>query len=624
VVIEWPGGKEQMLRQVRANQVISVDIRNAVLPQHAGTRKNEPVAKPLFADITAGVGVQYIHHEIDHIDFNTEKLLPHKLSQYGPSLAAGDLDGNGLDDIFIGTSAGEHEQHYLLQMPGGKFLIKEMPAVTYRDARLPENLGTLIFDADGDGHPDIYCVSGSNEFAAGTKNYQDRLWINDGKGHFKLDTAAIPVNYSSKSCVKAADFDHDGDLDLFIGGRVLPGNYPLPVSSFIYRNDSRPGHPKFTDVTDAVAPGLRDIGMVCDALWTDFDNDGWVDLIVVGEWMPITLFKNEHGKLVNVTAQSGLSSEIGWWNSITAGDFDNDGDIDYIVGNLGLNSFYRADKEHPLGIYAKDFDGNQSLDAIITAWLPDEDGIRKEFPVASRDEIMKQLPGLKKKFLTYKEYGRAKFSDLFSKEELQGALVKHANNFSSCYLENLGNGKFRMHALPAMAQLAPIYGMVTDDFNQDGNLDIALSGNDYGTEVGTGRYDAMNGLVLLGDGKGNFTPQTILQSGLYIPGDGKALIKLKGAGDNYLLAASQNGGPLKIFADHTTGPLIGLRPDDRIILYTLKDGGVRREECYYGTSFLSQSSRFIQAGALVQKIEAINAKGEKRILWAPPRQPIRD
>jgi hypothetical protein len=613
VIIEWPDGKKQALLHVAANQIIKADIRNATLSY---TFHTDALARhTLFTDITANTGVQYNHHEKDFIDFNVEKLLPHKLSQYGPSLAAGDLDGNGLDDIFIGTSGGDYDQHYLLQQPDGKFLDKVLPTVKGRDVRLPENLGTLIFDADGDGYPDIYCASGSNEFPAGAKDYQDRLWMNDGKGNFVLDTTgAIPLNRTSKSCIKAADFDHDGDLDLFIGGRVLPGNYPLPVNSFIYRNDSRPGHPKFTDVTSIVAPGLRQIGMICDAVWTDFDNDGWIDLIVVGEWMPVTFFRNDHGKFVNVTSQSGLSTEIGWWNSITAGDFDNDGDIDYIVGNLGQNSFYRASKQYPVGIYAKDFDNNKSLDAILTLFLPAEDGGMQEFPAASRDDMMKELPGLKKKFLTYKEYGHASFADLFSKRELKDAYIRHANNFSSCYLENLGNGKFRMHPLPWAAQLAPVYGMVVDDFNHDGNLDLALNGNDFGTEVTTGRYDALNGLVLLGDGRGNFSPQTILKSGLFIPGDGKSLIKLRGPRNTYLLAASQNSGPLKIFKNNMVQQVIPLKDDDRIMLITLKNGRIRKEEIGYGSSFLSQSSRLAVINESIQKIEIINARGQTRVI----------
>jgi enediyne biosynthesis protein E4 len=613
VVVKWPNGKKQVLLNVRANQTLTANIQNARLPWSFD--KPVKAANPLFTDVTAITGVTYRHHERDYIDFNLEKLLPHKLSQYGPSLAAGDLDGNGLDDLFIGTSAGTYVQQYLLQQADGKFVNRQLPPLAGKDPGYGENLGTLIFDADGDGRPDIYCAGGSNEFPAGSKNYQDRLWMNLGKGSFILDTTgAVPLNYTSKSCVKAADFDHDGHLDLFVGGRVLPGSYPLPVSSFIYRNESRPGKPKFVDVTDSVAPGLKNIGMVTDAIWTDFDNDGWIDLIVVGEWMPVTFFKNDHGKLVNVTARSDVASETGWWNSITAGDFDNDGDIDYIVGNLGENAFLRPSDTTPVSIYAKDFDGNQSLDAVLTLYLPDRNGVLREFPAASRDEMIRQMPVLKKQFPSYKDYAEATFADIFPPQLLAGAYTRHANRFQSVYLENLGQGRFAMHPLPAMAQLAPVYGMVTGDFDQDGNLDVALTGNDYGNEVTSGRYDAFNGLILLGDGRGNFTPRTILQSGLFIPGDGKALVELQGPGNTLLLAASQNNGPLRLFKSDGERQLIRVKDDDRLALIYLRNGKIRRQELGYGSSFGSQSARIIQMDKSILRVELIDAKGQRRTI----------
>jgi hypothetical protein len=609
VIIKWPDLKEQVLRHVRVNHVLHADIRQAREPYSFAV---SPLAKnTVFIDVTASKGVQYVHREMDYIDFDVEKLLPHKLSQYGPALAADDVDGNGLDDIVIGGNR-DFPGKLLLQQPDGRFREKEFSPLTGKNIRKPENGGILLFDADGDGDPDLYCSSGSNQFISNALNYRDLFFVNGGKGNFTLDTAALPLNDISKSCVRAFDFDGDGDLDLFVGGRVMPGNYPKPVSSFIYRNDSKPGKIKFTDVTASVAKDLEQAGMVCDAVCTDFDNDGWTDLILAGEWMPITFLRNNHGKFEQVNAHSGIGTETGWWNSIAAGDFDNDGDIDYIAGNLGLNSFYRADDKHPVSIYAKDFDRNNSLDAIVTVFLPGETGSLQEFPGLSRDDIVKQLPGLRKKFPGYAAFGRAGITDLFSKEELQDALVYHANQFASCYLENLGQGRFRLHPLPPMAQLAPLYGMAVDDFNQDGNLDVALCGNDFGTEVANGRYDALNGLLLLGDGKGNFSPQTILQSGLYIPGDAKALVKLRGAGNQYLLAASQNRGPLKIFRNKPTRKLLPLEAGDRLVLYTLKNGKTRREELYYGSSFLSQSARFITMDSSIQKIEIVNNKGIKR------------
>ena len=407
---------------------------------------------------------------------------------------------------------------FFLQQDNGKFIAKSCLSLTNSDLEKSEDMGLLLFDADNDGDPDLYCASGSNEFTANSKNYQDHLFINDGKGNFLQDSSALPVNYTSKSCVKAVDFDNDGDLDLFLGGRCLPGQVSFARQFFIYRNDSKDGKIKFTDVTSSVAKSLQNIGMVCDAIWTDFDNDGWTDLVVAGEWMPITFFKNVHGKFEDVTAASGISNQIGWWNSIAGGDFDNDGDTDYIVGNLGQNSFHHTSDEYPLSVYAKDFDKNRSLDAIVTIFLKDQKGVKREYTAMNRDDIVSQLPGVRKKFLTYKEFAKADIHQIFPEDEMQGALILRANNFKSCYLKNNGDGKFELQPLPDLAQWAPLNGMVVDDFNGDGNPDVAMSGNDYGNEVFNGRYDAMNGLVLLGMVTGILKNSRYCKPGFLFPG----------------------------------------------------------------------------------------------------------
>ncbi len=608
LIINWNDGSKQILINVKINQLLTVDIANANL---TATGIATVATNNLFTDVTSKLNVNCFIRETDFIDFNEQRLLPHKLSAYGPALASGDVDGNGLDDIIV-SGTGDYPANILLQQKDGKFISKLLPQVIGNDTRRPESLGTLLFDVDNDGDLDLYLASGSNQFVANTKNYQDWFYTNDGKGNFTFNETAFPKNYTSKSCVKAVDFDNDGDLDLFIGGRVLPGQYPLPVSSYIYRNDSQKGLVKFTDVTAIIAPDLKNIGLVCDALWTDFDNDGLTDLIIAGEWMPIQFFKNNSGKLQNISAASGINTNTGWWNSITGGDFDNDGDIDYIAGNLGKNSFYKASTENPVSIYAKDFDKSGGLDIITTLYLPDKKGIRQEFPAQTRDDQVEQIPALKRRFLTYKDFGNATMQDIFSDVELKDAVKLQASNFANSYIENLGKGKFKLHALPVMAQLAPVYAVVTDDFNQDGNLDIAINGNDFGTETGNGRYDALNGLVMLGDGKGAFTPLSILQSGLYIPGDGKALIKCRGIDNNYLLAASQNNGPVKIFSSKSKLKIISLSPNDKYCMYSFKNGKKRKEELYNGQSYLSQSTRFILSGEIVSSIEITNSNGEKR------------
>ncbi len=609
LIVRWPGNKKQILKNIKTNQAIDIDIKNASTED---SWSNDGIAKnTLFTDITGLAGINFIHKEKDFIDFDRERLIPHKLSQFGPGLAVSDIDGNGLDDLYVGCSA-NFPGKFFLQQANGKFLENNIKLKDTIEKK-PEDMGLLFFDADNDGDQDLYCASGSDEFPANANKYQDRISINDGKGNFFTDTTALPINYTSKSCVKAIDFDNDNDLDLFIGGRCLPGQYPLPVSSFIYRNDSKNGQVKFTDITADAAKGLQNIGMVCDALWTDFDSDGWTDLIVVGEWMPITFFKNVKGKFENLTAQSGISDQTGWWNSIAGGDYDNDGDIDYVVGNLGKNSFFRADDKHPVSIYAKDFDKNNRIDPIVTIFLKDQKGIKYEYTSANRDEIISQLPGVRKKYLKYKEFAQADIHHIFSEEEMKDALTLRANNFNNCYLQNNGNGKFSLHPLPSQAQMAPINGMVVDDFNGDGDLDIAVSGNDYGNEVTNGRYDGMNGLVLLGDGTGKFTSQTILQAGLFIPGDAKALVKLKGPGNTYLLAASQNRGPLKIFTHkNSSQKIIPLIQTDKKAFITLANGKKRTEEFYFGNSCLSQSGRFLSVDKNVVSIEIEDSKGKTR------------
>jgi hypothetical protein len=603
VVIKWNNGKQQTLVNVKANQVITVDIVNAKIPyslQQPATDVNA-----LFKETTHAAGIHYRHHDYNFIDFDIQHLLPHKFSEYTPGLAAGDLDGNGLDDIVIGGNA-SLPTSILLQQPDGKFFEKKILSGIKNNSVVSKDEGILIFDANGDGKPDIYISSGGYALAPGNSSYQDRLYINDGKGNFKIDTAALPVNHSSKFCVRAFDYNNDGKLDLFISSRVDPWNYPRPVSCFIYRNDSENGHIKFTDVTDEVAPGLKNIGLVCDALFTDFDGDGQTDLIVVGEWMPIIFFKNVNGKFKNVTAASGIIGKTGWWNSIVAGDFRNTGRMDYIVGNLGLNSLYQATDSLPVYMTAKDFDNNGKYAGIPSLFLPDQQGVKREFPAQGRDDITRQLNSLKKRFNNYKKYAVATMDDLLTPEQRKGALRLKANTLQSCYLRNEGDGKFTMIPLPKEAQFSAINGMVVDDFDGDGNLDVLVNGNDYSTSVGIGQYDAFNGLLLKGDGAGGFTPLSMLQSGIYIPGNGKALVKLTGPNDKYLVAASQRQGDLELFELNKKQRIVRVSPGDRFALLKLTNGKIQKQELNQGSSFLSQSASFLSVGEFVSSVQITN------------------
>ena len=461
---------------------------------------------------------------------------------------------------------------------------------------------------------DLYSASGGYRDPSGSPSYGDHLYLNDGKGNLISATDALPQNFTSKLCVRAFDYNKDGMLDLFISGRVDPHHYPKPVSSFIYRNDFKNGKAKFTDVTNEVAPDLQNIGMVCDALFSDFDNDGELDLILAGEWMPLTFFKNSGGQFKNITSTSGIADSFGWWNSIMAGDFRHTGRTDYIIGNVGLNSFYKANEQFPVYITGNDFDNNGGYEAIPSVFLPDVDGELKEFPAHGRDDVIDKMPFLKKKFNNYKTFATSTMDQIFTEEQMKGALRLKVNNSQSCFVRNDGNGKFTLIPLPAMAQISALNGMVADDFDDDGHLDMLINCNDYGTEVSAGRYDALNGLLLKGDGKGEFLPLSILQSGIYIPGNGKALVKIRSASGNYLVVASQNKDALKVFQLKKKKEFLFIKADDQFAIIKYRNGTVRKEEFYYGSSFLSQSSRFITLNNNVKSIEITNNKKQMRTI----------
>ena len=440
--------------------------------------------------------------------------------------------------------------------------------------------------------------------------------MNDGKGNFSLQLNSLPQNLVSKLSIKAVDYDHDGDLDLFIGGRVDPANYPKPVSSFIYRNDSKDGIVKYTNVTNTVAKDLINIGMVTDAIFTDFDNDGWPDLIMTGEWMSVKFFKNDKGVFKDISANSGVNDKTGWWNSIVAGDFDNDGDIDYVVGNLGLNSFYKASEKFPAKIFAKDFDKNGSYDAFPALWLPTShvDTTKKLYPVQTREDIIKQMIGMRSKYQNFKSFATATIDQMFTPEQLKGAQELSANSFASVYLKNNGNGKFEMTSLPQAAQYSVINGMEVDDFDGDGNLDILINANDFGTEVTMGRYDALNGLVMIGNGKGGFKPLSIVESGIFIPGNGKAIVKLSNKAGDYLIAASQNRGPLKLYQLKGNAKVIPVFANETSAVIEYKNGSKRKQEFYYGSSFLSQSARAVLKYQNVKMITIKDNNGGSRVV----------
>ncbi|MEY4541456.1 MAG: hypothetical protein RLZZ306_3213, partial [Bacteroidota bacterium] len=633
VKVIWQSGKSQILKDVNVNQVLVIDERLAV------SSNKSPVPNPqspIFKDISDSLSIDYIHKEVDAIDFNIQKLLPHKLSQFGPSLAVGDVNGDGLEDVFIGGSA-NYKGTFLLQNKAGKFKQSDLILGETDATKLAEDMGVLLFDADLDGDLDLYVVGGSNELPKESLEYQDRFYENDGKGHFIQNKAALPQFLKSGSCVKATDFDRDGDLDLFIGGRVEVAAYPKPVSSYILRNDSPPaprgGVKKFdfktpplgvrgdrrfgaifTDVTQQIAPNLKNIGLVCDALWTDADNDGWMDLMLAGEWMPITLLKNNQGKSFVSNSIESLKNKIGFWNSLSAGDFDNDGDIDYIAGNLGTNTLNRASDEYPVTVYAKDFNNDGNFDAIPTVFYQDKEGKRKEVTFHGRDDLSKQMNTIRKKFDNYQKFALVGIYDILTAEELKDALVLKANYLYTSYIKNIGEGKFEISPLPMQAQTAPVNGMLVEDFDDDGNLDVLMVGNDFGNEVSVGRLDAFNGLLLKGDGSGKFSPATVSQSAFCVSGDAKGLVRVTNSQGNPVIMASQNRSDLKSFSGLKSFITQPLKTNDAVVFEKLKNGKTRKVEIGYGTSFLSQSSRSILLSPNVKSMEVVDFQGKRRAL----------
>jgi len=611
LVITWQNGKRQRLMNIKANQRLRISQSDA---QQTTQPTNTLIASAaIFRNITNKAGLGFVQQEKDFIDFNIQKLIPHKFSEYGPALAVGDINGDGLEDMVLGGSFSYSAQLFF-QQKDGRFAQKALIANADINTKRWEDEGMILFDAEGDGDLDLYIASGGYENERNTPIYQDKLYVNDGKGNFTINTNAIPQEFTSKMCVRAFDYDKDGDLDLLVTGRVDPWNYPKPVSSFLFRNDSKDTTIRFTDVTASVAPALQTIGLVCDALCSDFDGDGFIDLILAGEWMAPTFLQNKQGKFTSVTIPNTIASQKGWWNSIAAGDFDKDGDIDYVLGNMGKNSFYRADAEHPVSIVGGDFDKNGSYDAIPSLYLPDLKGNKKAFPAQSRDDLVKQMISMRNRFQNYKGYAVAGIAEVLSDEQKKMAIQLDATQFSSVWLKNNGNGNFEMIPLPKDAQYSTINGMVVDDFNGDGNLDIAINGNDYGTEVSVGRYDAMNGLVLKGDGKGNFIPLTILQSGIFIPGNGKALVQIARGNNTDCIAASENRGPLRLFELKEKRTQITLLPNEVSAIIYWKDGSSSKTEFFYGSSFQSQSGRHISISSKVNKIVINQTNGATRTL----------
>jgi hypothetical protein len=529
--IKWPDDKVQVITNVKVNQQLTVKYEDA----NETTAQNEKPQHTFFTEITDQSAIHFKHTETQNFDFGYHQPLPQKYSQLGPCVVTGDVNGDGLMDFFAGGAANQSGKIFL-QKPNGVFYEKNI----VEGNKPQEDLGAVFFDADYDKDLDLLVTGGSFEFTVSKYN-QPKLYLNDSKGNFKVDEMALPVITDITDAVTTADYDADGDIDIFIGGRLLPKKYPQSPRSYILQNNNG----KFTDVTTAVNPSLQFAGMITDALFTDFNNDKKPDLIICGEWTAVRFFKNENNKFIEVTNEPGLINMNGLWRSLQQADIDMDGDMDFIVGNIGENNRYHITADRPMMLYTKDMDKNNFIELVTAYYIKNSDDKYQLFPGLDRNQLAEQLPAIKKKYLLHKDYSKITMEQLKSDYGNEDWTPLKCETSSSVWIENLGNEKFKTHELPVQAQLAPINSIVADDVDEDGNIDLIIAGNEYQTAVATGRYDASYGLFLKGNGKGIFAP--VNNSGLIIDGDIKDLkiISIKNKGK--ALLAVPNDAELKIF-----------------------------------------------------------------------------
>lgn len=538
LIVIWPNQRMEIRTNVKANQSLTLKQADARLD---GTNYSytAPVMHPLFADVTTADSIPYRHQENrEYFDYVREPLMPFQVSTEGPHLAVGDVNGDGLEDMYIG-GAKWRAGSLLLQQTNGRFKASIQPDLA-RDS-VYEDVDAVFFDADGDKDLDLYVVSGGNEFYDKMVEQFDRLYVNDGRGNFSRVANALPPMYDNKSCVRPVDIDHDGDLDLFVGGRVVGMAYGKSPNSYLLINDGRKGgQPHFSDQTDKLAPDLRKAGMVTDAVWTDYDGDRDVDLIVAGDWMPIRIFANENGTFSPVKSITDAPLN-GFFQRIIAADFDRDGDIDLIAGNLGTNTKLRKTPDSQLRMWVKDVDNNQSTEQIIAY-----NRGKEWFPLAFKDELGKQMPSIiNKRFTDYVSFAGKPLNAVLTDDDLKGAEEFTVNQFASVYMENV-NGKFVVHELPMLAQVSKLFALQAIDIDHDGDLDVLGGGNFYGVSTYQGRYDASCGLVLRNDGKGKFVALSPVDSAFLLNGEIRDIRPIRTA-QGVLIMVARNDAGLQLF-----------------------------------------------------------------------------
>ncbi|MBL0045559.1 MAG: VCBS repeat-containing protein [Flavobacteriales bacterium] len=530
--VQWPMGERTILTHVKADQLLVLKKEDAVEVKAPPT-----LPAPMFTEVAASIGLAWLHQENPYNDFELEPLLPHKQSELGPMISAGDANGDGLDDLF---AAGAHGQPSVLwlQRTDGSFHVG--PSQPWSGHAEQEDMGSIFFDADGDGDQDLLVLAGGNEDDLRDPIYTQRIYVNKGLGNFAEASDRLPAIMTSAQRAAAADIDNDGDMDLFIGGRSTPAHYPFAPRSYLLVNDGK-GH--FADATEALAPEAMGPGMVTDVKFADLDGDKDLDLLLCGEWMNVTWFRNDGGHFTNASSIAGLDKTHGWWYSLATADVNEDGHLDIIAGNLGWNSKFHGTAERPIHVYWADFDDNGRHDIVLAK---EKDG--KQLPVRGRECSSQQCPMIQQKFPTYAEFANADLSGIYTPEKLAGALHLQATMFRSTVFLNDGKNHFSAQALPNLAQVAPINAIIPIDIDGDNHIDLVCAGNNWGAEVETARYDAGIGLILKGNGKGSFDPMPVLQSGFFAWGNVKDLALVNnGEGTSPLIVVANNNAPLQVF-----------------------------------------------------------------------------
>jgi hypothetical protein len=533
LVATWPDGKISIVKNIQPNRELVLKYAEAV---GAGTMRSNGSIQglPLFKKRGRNHGLDFIHKENEFIDFDRDPLIFHMLSHNGPGVAKGDIDGDGLEDIYIGGGKGQAGALYR-QTPSGEF--SKIHNAVFEDDKDLEGVAALFFDADGDRDPDLYVCNGANEILSDPIQREDRLYINKGAGQFtKSGGGFFKDGSGTSSCVAASDFDKDGDMDLFVGQALNPRGYGLKAGGRLYKNN---GSAVFEDVTPAIAPGLLNIGMITAASWLDYNNDQKPDLLVAGEYMPLTIFQNTGSSFKMQVKEVGFQKTNGWWHRLLIADLNNDGYDDIIAGNHGLNSRFKAFTERPVSMFVNDFDNNGKVEQIVSQYEGN-----KSYPMVLRHDLVALLPGLKSKYLKYERYKQQTVEDIFTKSELKNAIKLEAYTMETSVFINDRKGGFFKKLLPLEAQFAPVYGIQCDDVDDDGKKDLMLGGNFYAAKPEVGIYDASYGLVLKGDGNGNMKALSHQHSGILVRGEVRQIEKLKGRNQDRLIFFLNGSAPV--------------------------------------------------------------------------------